>query len=131
MKTVKVQTASLTGLAIDWAVAKATGLTPTIMGNSETLEDYIAIRNSGAPWRFSPSLNWSDGGPIIEKYGLGVAKFYEPVDGQIKTGCEWAALWRDDKKRMDGPTALIAACRAIVAFNFGETVEIPASLLNQ
>lgn len=52
---------------------------------------------------FSPSTNWSQCGPLIEKYWIG-----------IEGGSAW--LWKGDKCiGRTGETPLIAACRAIIA----------------
>lgn len=135
MSMIEVKTAELIGPALDWAVAKAIGAS---RGKYE-----FAV--GGAPWgswifpdgapfkaicgKFSPSTDWSQGGPLFEKYGIGVAKFFEPIDGPVMVGMEWAAIWIDDSVRMDGPTALVAACRVIVAAKLGDTVPVPAELL--
>jgi len=126
MNTVEVKTADLIGRALDWAVAEVIQKPVAIIGG------VVMLQNSSGDFvrEFSPSTNWSQCGPLIEKYGLGIAKFYEPIDGPIDVGYEWAALWRDDSARMDGPTPLIAACRAIVAHDIGDTVMVPAELIN-
>lgn len=142
MKTIEVKTAELEGAALDWAVAIIEGYDVVVhdvgtyrydkrggihcceygctFGTRSITHDVTA---------YSPSGEWSQGGPLIEKYGIGVAKFFEPIDGPVMVGMEWAAIWIDDSVRMDGHAALVAACRAIVAAKLGDTVQVPADLI--
>lgn len=95
-----MKTAELTGRALDWAVNKAGG-----MG-------------------FEPSRDWAEGGPIIEREEISIAR--EFASGRI----EWAA-WtpapiRDDAESFGyGPTPLIAAMRCYVASQLGDEVDVP------
>lgn len=107
MKTTKIKTSELTGAALDWAVAKC---------EQPGYEDWRLIR-----WieqEFSPSANWAQGGPIIEREEICVLA---PVRN----------LWRGRKNGHTeyGPTPLIAAMRAIVASQLGDEVEVPTDLL--
>jgi len=122
----------LTGTVLDWAVAKAVGAYATANGGSEIwgCKIWSVPGFENMRWDdWTPSTDWAQGGPLIDLYGLGVVKFYPPVDGPVLPGCEWAALWIDDSDRRDGPTALIAACRCIVAANIGSVVNVPDELL--
>jgi len=147
---IKKRTAELEGVQLDWAVAMAgeewktahrfyptMTLDPTFAGvrigefgyMDGRLVCILIPRNPmrQVPSEFSPSSRWEYGGPIIEREGLVVAKFWEPIDGPITPGLEWASMTLDDKHRMDGPTPLIAAMRAFVASKLGDEVEVPAS----
>lgn len=70
-------------------------------------------------WIFSPSTNWSQCGPLIEEYGIGLMEF-KYRDG---ISCEpyWLGMWTHSidsshyKRSEEGPTPLIAACRALLA----------------
>lgn len=132
MGMVEVKTAELAGPALDWAVAQCEGVeTCWLYGRGlARIHDFHGNRliEELRPI-YSPSTLWSQGGPLIEKCGIGVARFFEPIDGPVMEGMEWAAIWIDDSVRMDGPTALIAACRAIVAAKLGDTVRVPAALV--
>lgn len=93
--------------------------------------------DSGEPFRFKlkecdwkPSTDWSHGGPLIERFGLGVAKFFEPIDGPVEAGREWGCLTLDDSLQAEGATPLIAAMRAIVAVKLGDTVDIPDEIVS-
>jgi hypothetical protein len=101
----KVKTNELTGAALDWAVAKATG-------------EYKPV---AVP---KYSTDWSQGGPIIEREKIAILS---PMTGEF-----WDAR---DGKRLEtpfvywrGPTPLIAAMRCYVASKLGDEVEIPEGL---
>jgi hypothetical protein len=111
-KTVK--TSELTGEALDWAVAMCGGYTGI------ALQDRI-----NTDW-YSPSTEWVQGGPIIEREDiatsphdtLGWAAFqsHTAIDGVIY-------------KDYFGPTLLVAAMRCYVASKLGDSVEVPEELL--
>jgi hypothetical protein len=116
--------ATLTGPALDHAVAKAFGLVGFSVINGEPFiwnddQDRLEV--------FSPSTLWADGGPILEaacarlEYGMGhwTATCLVPiVDGRIDLG------WPHDRMHM-GDTPLVAAMRAYVASRLGDDVELP------
>lgn len=119
----KMKVSELQGAALDIWVARAQGETyARVVGIHES--ERVEVRpNAVSAWtRFAPSSNWAQGGPIIEREGFGVAKFYEPADGHIPDGGEWGALTLDDEIRSDGPTPLVAAMRLYVMVHFGEVV---------
>lgn len=107
----KMRTSELTGAALDWVVAKCEG------HGIGALDD---------PW-FAPSTNWAQGGPLIEREEISIAR--EFASGRI----EWAA-WtpapiRDDAEAFGyGPTPLIAAMRCYVASVLGDEVDVPEEL---
>lgn len=120
MEMIEVKTAELVGPALDWAVDVATAsifdLHPE---RTKKVVESILIGN------YSPSTDWSQGGPLIEEYGVRVSKNIAPHMG----GKDWRA---DVGARNNGlPCAtspLIAICRAIVAAKLGDIVQIPAEL---
>ena len=109
-----METSELTGAALDWAVAKC-----------EDLEHYFEdglVCLKGQPfdthWLYwTPSTDWAQGGPIIEREGMAL---------NMEDTHEWrAAMWWDDEYSkgdilMVGPTPLIAAMRCYVASKQGE-----------
>lgn len=105
MKTIK--TSELTGAALDWAVAKCEG--------TEHLFD------SHEAGRLEYSVDWSQGGPIIEREGIGIKL---RIDGED----EHAWLADDGLRMFTGPTPLIAAMRCYVASKLGDEVEVPEEL---
>jgi len=115
----KIKTAELTGPALDWAVAKC-----------EDLEvwrepDGIYLCEGGeVGFMFRPSTSWQEGGPIIEREEIYLAK-------SVLGG--WTASIYICEKGINcimhsGPTPLIAAMRCYVASKLGEEIDIPEEL---
>lgn len=120
----KIKTADLTGIELDWMVAAVIFEEEPVLGfdgrerclgwiGSEYLEFYPFQK------QFNPSTNWADGGPIIEKEKIGLTN----------EGADW---WRADlstapAKHFFGyvPTPLIAAMRCFVYAYLGDEVAIP------
>lgn len=110
----------LEGALLDYWVARAERWTVTM---PPAVEFYSQEKG----WRaYSPSTNWAQGGPIIEREKIGIF-----ADG---TGSLWGAEMRAQHDHWidttvydadsNGPTPLIAAMRAYVANKFGNEVEI-------
>jgi hypothetical protein len=109
-----MQTAKLTGIQLDYWVAKAIGAEAVIVGNQN---DSIVLVN-GTP--FAPSSKWIDGGPIIEKNLISLS--YNPIDALGVLGT-WEAYFRaSDETLFEGGTPLEAAMRCRVAMLFGNEV---------
>ena len=128
---IEVKTADLTGAALDWVVAQV-----------EAVPVAIAAPHYGTDWRvykpdfggkYSPSTDWAVGGPLIAKFQ--VALIPEAHDGM--EGTEMSERWYADVYYGGGEqyttehcdTVLIAACRAIVATKFGDSVQVPKELM--
>lgn len=112
-ETVTLRTCDLIGAALDWAVAKAV-----------TYVDYHG---------WSPSTDWSQGGPLIEKHHVQTS-FNGCGFSRSTTGEHWCAYaCKDNGEELrpsgSGPTPLIAACRAIVSAHLGDSVDVPAELV--
>jgi hypothetical protein len=102
-----MKTSELTGAALDWAVAKCEGV----------LMRWERSTHDEAPLEYSPSTDWAQGGPIIEREGLTITHQQN----------QWAAQTDDDLFEF-GPTPLIAAMRCYVASKLGDEVELPEEL---
>ena len=118
----KTKTSELTGAALDWAVAKCEGKTD---GELVTHDEFY-WDGEGLQWaiEYTPSTNWSQGGPIIEREKL--------ILGYI--GEIWECRYFDEGKFKNceyGPTPLIAAMRCFVTSRLGEEVEVPDELLGE
>lgn len=118
----KIKTSELEGSALDWAVALceqvelAENNAPIWFGDSNAREPY------------TPSTNWGQGGPIIER------EIYEVLRcGGVgrSTYFECCAGFEDDEDYVMacGPTVLIAGMRCFVMRKHGSEVEIPEELL--
>ena len=110
----KIKTSELTGAALDWAVAKYA-------------DKHVSIGD--IHWRnYSPSTNWAQGGPIIERERIEIQKgnpLYFPKGNE--RGDYYEPLWIAGK--MHGSTPLIAAMRCLVASKLGDKIEVPDELL--
>lgn len=112
-----MKTNGLTGAALDWAVAKCEGIGLGPRGS-------VVYYHEGEPAMWQPSTDWAQGGPIIEREKISVSPEYLPCNG-------WVADTKivGEKTHQHGPTPLIAAMRCYVASKLGDTVEVPAELL--
>lgn len=113
-----MKVSELQGEFLDYWVARANGWTRS----ADVWVDDQGIEQFHPAVCYDPSHDWALGGPIFEREGFGICKFYEPTDGPIPEGGEWCALWRDDSMRADGPTPLVAGMRLFVMSRFGEEV---------
>lgn len=123
----KAKTSKLVGPALDWAVAQL-NVIDTIYETRPSdgkMKLYIADA-SGAfrtPDYWEPATNWAQGGPIIEREGIGVSKHF----------ADWTQQWYWCGKLggliHHGSTPLIAAMRCYVASKLGNEVEIPEELI--
>jgi len=123
LKVKKINVATLSEEMLDYWVAKADELIPYreddrakywLVDLPNKPATIIGPAPKGIPSesRYSPSTNWSQGGPIIEEESIcphrTIVKWEASIDG-VTLG--------------EGETALIAAMRAYVTFKFGEEVD--------
>ena len=112
MTTRNVKTTELAGAALDWAVAMAVypssyvsgdrlRVRKIINGEEETIASVFLGKRKGAMREFSPSTDWSQGGPLIDRHGVTLSYF--AYGNWISNVCE-------EKSLLHGETALIAAC---------------------
>ena len=119
----KVSTSELAGPALDWAVAKCEW-------------DVLAALNIQYPQyaqhfpKISPSTDWAQGGPIIEREEIHILRAYTPPEGIASI-----AHSSKDGKRLVGwrrlaycHTPLIAAMRCYLASKLGDEVDVPEEL---
>ena len=102
-----MKTSELTGAALDWAVQKCEGARKDI--------DFVWWTDD----HYSPSTDWAQGGPIIERQEIEL----------VPKGMHWDAYADEDfHVPYSGPTPLIAAMRCYVASKLGDNVDIPEEL---
>lgn len=119
METKRVAIEQLSGAALDWAVAQT--ICPDSFKDSRRA-DGLPHWSEGWLSRGSPSRDWSQCGPLMDKY------LYR-ID-MPKGGDKCWAQTHDLKTIQGGPNRLTAACRAIVAaHNPSGYVEVPVELL--
>lgn len=144
MNMVEVKTAELSGAALDWAVAEAEGVQRFVMGddwpgNSVVADaadrDRVVICNlvgrlvvSRGGWngQWTPSTDWSQGGPLIESHFVKL----EPQGAAWKAGTD-LRIGGTPYVEATGPVALCAAMRAIVVAKLGDVVQVPAELVQE
>lgn len=119
-----IKTKDLAGSALDWAVAFATGEVAGKRNDSGSWEVSASARYFSNS--FSPSTRWSQCGPLIEEYAISVTPIsdatleaeshtHSSIQTAVDAKCENAYL--------------TAACRAIVAAELGDEVDIPDELV--
>lgn len=130
----EVSVASLTGEALDWAVANIEELPVRLdpMGFVNGSEAGFWIWDEKGPTRpryqligrgYSPSTSWTQAGPIMEKFEVFPSRYFgcaETNPGKFQAGS--GVFW------MRGETPLVAAMRSIVAIRFGVEIEVPECL---
>lgn len=117
---VEVKTQDLIGVALDWAVAKVVGEEVTVMPGMEWKSYHVWT--AGAFKLYSPSSIWSDCGPLIESYRIGLSWVRDGYSAH-------PAKLNAPTFYICGPTALVAACRAIVMDKLGEISSVPKELV--
>jgi hypothetical protein len=140
----KIKTNELTRNPLNWAVAQAEGDKvyrprlgrPCNWDKEAYLKDgsddrwVVRVQNPKVghfvDWTYNPSGDWMQGGPIIEREGIGFRRGYSDESGFNG----WVAQrWAQDTTVFEeGPTPLIAAMRCYVASKLGDEVEIPEEL---
>lgn len=109
-----MKTSELTGAALDWAVAKCEH--PEWWEMFVDMDTIHGLRMDDGN-DYTPSTNWEQGGPIIERERIATWG-----DGNLywEAECGWA--WGK------GPTPLVAAMRCYVASKLGDEIELPEEL---
>lgn len=102
-----MKTSELTGVALDWAVAKAIG-------------EYKPV---AVP---KYSSDWAQGGPIIEREKIDLSWDVELAHKDGRWRAELDVMYESK-----GQTPLIAAMRCYVASKLGDEVEVPDELLGE
>ena len=117
----KVKTNILNGIALDWAVARVEELSP--FDHRKISDDCIITLDNGDIEKFTPSTDWAQAGPIIERELITLD--YNPLKFE---GRPWIATLPSGVEEQ-GATPLIAAMRAYVSSVLGDEVDIPEDLL--
>jgi len=124
-----MKSSELTGVALDWAVAKIEN--PEWWGDGYMdgpmrigrFKRRIASPDGGT---YSPSTDWAQGGPIIERELLALTHDH---NGDKWTWVATTAPYVRPTKHGYGPTPLISAMRCFVASKLGEEIDVPEGLI--
>ena len=121
----KIKVSEASGPVLDWMVAKCEGAEFHCVDGVLCVlwSEEFDVRLTD----YSPSTNWAQGGPIVEREKIEI-RYYS----QMIVAGTW---YRDDigsdecLHKSIGPTPLIAAMRCYVASKLGEEVEVPDDLI--
>ena len=117
-----MKVSELAGAQLDYWVARANGSRAVdlkIGPSPRNPEQIVCIENdpSGFAWIvFAPSTDWSQGGPLMEKYRIDTEKMSKA----------WLAFFSNKSEApvvAEGSTPLQAICRAVVRAKFGDEVD--------
>ena len=133
----KIKTADLIGPALDWAVAKCEGKNGVLHDDGITRCIVIASASGVYKGTYQPSINWSQGGALVEREGINLFKHNKLNESQPDVWCAHKVVPRPNMEgsfnscalALDGPTPLIAAMRCVVAANLGDEVDVPDELV--
>jgi len=113
----KMKTSELIGAALDWAVAKCERYFDIGMAS---VHDGVADVFYFDTW--TPSTDWAQGGPIIEREGISVWVFddvtWKAEAPLVGVDCVY-----------EGSTPLVAAMRCYVASKLSDEVDVPDELM--
>jgi hypothetical protein len=115
-----MKTSELTGAALDWAVAKCENVEP------DENNKPIWFGDGDERVEYTPSSDWSQGGPIIEREDINIETWHGAWQAELEFLPDDDTHYRYGMGA--GPTPLIAAMRCYVASKLGEKVSIPEEL---
>lgn len=137
---IEVSAADLEGAALDWAVAIIEGYDVVVHGVGTYRHDkrggihcckygctFGARSTTHDVTAYSPSEDWSQGGPLIDRFDVGFIRFGNSIVATTDSSdFDYSGFLGGE---MHGPNRLISAMRAIVAAELGDTVDVPAELV--
>jgi hypothetical protein len=126
----KIKAQDLSGIQLDWAVAKCEGYfstngqVPEYWESPDGVIHFLKMRNAVVDWTLA-STDWAEMGSIIERemVNLDTESYQWRATVEAPEGSEL------NFTEGCGPTPLIAAARCYVASKLGDEVEIPEELL--
>lgn len=134
MNTFKIKTAELTGAALDWAVAQVVGVKVITDPNSPRQRQMVEDAEAVNGWYcYSPSTDWSQGGPLIEKYHITFSSIWNGWHSRLFATIGFRRTISGENANGAGGKEfnyLLAACRAVVVAEMGDEVEVPQELIS-
>lgn len=125
----KIKTSELTGIALDWLVAKCEGkIEQGVYGTPELMQSGLHLHYCDVllSHPYSPSTDWAQGGTLIQREGIGIRQYGDFLENRWQAD-KWA--FKFVEPMATGPTPLIAAMRCLCCSLLGDEVEIPDELL--
>jgi hypothetical protein len=119
-----MKTKDLIGPALDWAVAKCRG----VQTHRQADKLWIVGQMYTPDGEWSPSTDWAQGGPIIEREEITIKHIIPATRDSIWQAHPSMSAKGAGGKWGIGPTPLIAAMRCYVASKLGESVDVPEEL---
>jgi hypothetical protein len=131
-----MKTNELTGVALDWAVAKCEGVTDEWREDGPFLWHGVpCIRSGGHDVNYRPSSEWWLGGPIIDREDIamsatpdGLWAAYAPKGTRLVQHGGQAVEVFNWTYKQQGYSPLIAAMRCYVASKLGDEIDLPKEL---
>lgn len=121
-----MKTSELSGIALDWAVAKASGHTDYICRARLQSFKRPTVGSCNYPdadsyWPYAPSTDWAQGGPILAEEKICLWSW----------GGDYEACYNGlpNEHICTGPTPLVAAMRCFVSMTLGSELDVPKELL--
>lgn len=115
---VDVAVINLSGLALDFAVGLADGREVRFLPSGYGV--FIPDKKGFVQELWRPSSDWSQGGPLRDKYNVSLKQC-------VDDSCY--AYFTNHDATATGATALSAICRVIVFEKLGDIVKVPACLV--
>lgn len=120
----KIKTSELIGAQLDWAVAKAAGI-EVWFADKWLVNDVQVQKLKVCDFEYwAPSTQWSQGGPLIERFKVHIAHDLGMVKAAVRVPTDRGMRQGGGS----GATHLIAAMRAIVSAKLGDEIEVPEEL---
>lgn len=126
----KIKTARLTEVQLDWCVAKIRELDEHV--KFESVNGVMKLAVPRYETYYEPSSDWGQGGPIIAQEGIELTVEGPYVNGRVQVA-SWDAMIPMFPNRVElrGNSPLVAAMRAYVHSKFGAEVEVPEELCDE
>ena len=128
MRLVTVQTASLEGEALNWAVGKADGRWLQVMPAQYGVPCRVFIETPSGLTRYRPVVEWAQAGELLEKHRVDVSHDDGTVYADVASGSR-PEFGTSDRANEYSRAPRTAICRAVVAAVSGSAVDVPEELL--
>lgn len=124
----QMKVSGLTDAYLDYWTGRAAGIPASELSieQHQRGDEMLCVRNGA---RYAPSTDWAHGGQIVDKVialGIGItpSRISKNIDASTEDSecIPYDGNWKKVEITQDGPTVMIAVCRAYVASRFGDEV---------